>query len=138
MIKIVQSTYEQDYYQWTIEQAKALRERNLDKLDWENIIEEVESLGRRDYRAVRNLLMRLIEHKLKRKFVPLPSRYQKWEVESRVFQSSIKSRYSPSMKPTLTEELPEIYEDAAGLVEAEYGFDLPIKCPYSLEDLLGF
>lgn len=137
MIETSQTSYERDYYQWTIEQVKALRERNLDQLDWENIIEEIESWGKRDYRAVRNLLMRLIEHKLKREFIPLPSCYRKWEVEIRVFQNNIKSRYSPAMKPKLVTEFPEIYEDAVGLVEAEYGFDLPIKCPYSLEDLLG-
>jgi DNA-directed RNA polymerase delta subunit len=136
MIDRTQTSYEQDYYQWAIEQAKALRERNLDHLDWENIIEEIESLGKRDYRSVRNLLMRLIEHKLKREFIPLPSCYRKWEVESKVFQNNIKSRYSPAMKPKLETDLAEIYEDAMGLVEAEYGFDLPIKCPYCLEDLL--
>lgn len=57
--------YEKDYYQWTIEQVTALRERNLDNLDWENIIEEIESLGRSDYNAVSSLLMRQIEHRLK-------------------------------------------------------------------------
>jgi hypothetical protein len=41
-------TYDTDYYQWTVEQVKALKERNLDHLDWENLIEEIESLGRSD------------------------------------------------------------------------------------------
>ncbi len=56
--------YETDYYQWTIEQAKALKERNFNNLDWENIIEELEALGRSEYHAVVSLLMREASQKV--------------------------------------------------------------------------
>jgi len=46
-----QKIYETDYYQWTREQAQALRERHFDNIDWENIIEEIEALGRSEYSA---------------------------------------------------------------------------------------
>ena len=55
--------YETDYYQWTIEQVQALKERNFDSVDWDNIIEEIEALGRSEYNAVVSLLMRQIEHR---------------------------------------------------------------------------
>ncbi|EAZ88339.1 hypothetical protein CY0110_20950 [Crocosphaera chwakensis CCY0110] len=64
--------YEIDYYQWTIEQTQALKERNFDQLDWENIIEEIEALGRSEYNTVVSLLMRQIEHRLKIDYVSLP------------------------------------------------------------------
>lgn len=40
------STYEQDFYGWTQEQAALLRAGRLNDLDIENLIEEVETMGR--------------------------------------------------------------------------------------------
>jgi hypothetical protein len=137
MSRVVKTeTYEKDYYQWTIEQVKALRERNLDNLDWENIIEEIESLGRSDYSAVSSLLMRQIEHRLKIDYTPLEECYKKWQVEIQAFKIGIKRKISPSMKPKLSQDLEEIYQDAVSLVALEYGIDLPDHCPYNLEELL--
>ncbi len=135
--KVKNKTYEKDYYQWTIEQVKALKERNLDNLDWENIIEEIESLGRSDYNAVCSLLMRQIEHRLKIDYTPLEECYKKWQVEIQAFKIGIKRKISPSMKPKLQQDLEEIYQDAVSLVTLEYGIDLPDQCPYSLDDLLS-
>ena len=128
--------YETDYYQWTLEQVEALRERNLDKLDWENIIEEIESLGRSDYNAVSSLLMRQIEHRLKIDYTPLEVCYKKWQVEIQAFKIGIKRQISPSMKPKLKKDLEEIYQDAVSLVTLEYGINLPDQCPYTLDELL--
>ncbi|CCQ59194.1 MULTISPECIES: DUF29 domain-containing protein [Crocosphaera] len=128
--------YETDYYQWTLEQVEALRERNLDKLDWENIIEEIESLGRSDYNAVSSLLMRQIEHRLKIDYTPLEECYKKWQVEIQAFKIGIKRQISPSMKPKLKKDLEEIYQDAVSLVTLEYGINLPDQCPYTLDELL--
>ncbi|EAZ89938.1 DUF29 family protein, partial [Crocosphaera chwakensis] len=77
-------TYDRDYHQWSIEQAQALRElvnthhelKHLEILDWDNIIEEIEALGRREYNAVIKLLMRQIEHRLKIDYVPLEECYK--------------------------------------------------------------
>ena len=128
--------YETDYYQWTLEQVEALRERNLDKLDWENIIEEIESLGRSDYNAVSSLLMRQIEHRPKIDYTPLEECYKKWQVEIQAFKIGIKRQISPSMKPKLKKDLEEIYQDAVSLVTLEYGINLPDQCPYTLDELL--
>ena len=38
--------YQRDGYAWAKEQAEALRHRNLDQIDWDNVIEEIESVGR--------------------------------------------------------------------------------------------
>lgn len=61
--------YEQDFVRWTEVQAEALRDAarsgaNL-PLDWDNLIEEVESLGRSERRELRNRLVTVIEHLLK-------------------------------------------------------------------------
>lgn len=44
--------YQQDFYQWTIEQASLLRAGALSQLDIENLIEEVESTRRSEKRGL--------------------------------------------------------------------------------------
>ncbi|MDJ0846231.1 DUF29 domain-containing protein [Crocosphaera sp.] len=137
-------TYEKDYHQWTIEQAQALRElvnthqelKHLGTLDWNNIIEEIEALGPREYNAVVKLLMRQIEHRLKIDYTGLEECHKKWQVEIQAFRIGIKRKIAPSMKPRLEAELEEIYQDAVSLVVLEYGIKVTNQCPYSLDELL--
>lgn len=44
--------YRGDFYRWTEEMGRRLREHDASSLDWENIAEEIESLGKRDYPAL--------------------------------------------------------------------------------------
>lgn len=67
-----QSLYGQDFFRWTQQQADELRRlgragANL-PLDWENLAEEVESLGRSEQRELRSRLSTIIEHLLKLEF----------------------------------------------------------------------
>lgn len=133
----IAKTYETDFLQWTIEQAQALKERNLEQLDWDNIIEEIEALGRSEYSAVCSLLMKQIEHLLKIDYVHLPKYHKKWKIEVLAFKKNIKRKFSPSMKPKLEKELEEIFQDAAELVAFGYEVNLPDKSPYSLVQLLS-
>ena len=59
------TAYETDYNQWLKETVKHLQERNFEQVDWDNLIEEIESMGKSDRRALMSLLTRLIEHLLK-------------------------------------------------------------------------
>jgi hypothetical protein len=141
---IVPKTYETDFYQWTREQAQGLREfvnthhelKHLEALDWENIIEEIEALGRSEYNSVVSSLLKQIEHLLKIDYVPLEECHKKWKVEVLAFKKNLKRKFAPSMKPKLEKELEDIFQDAAELVAFEYEIDLPNQCPYRLDDLL--
>jgi Domain of unknown function DUF29 len=56
--------YEQDFFLWTKEQAAALRgakNSNL-LLDWENLAEEIESLGKSDRRELTSQIRRILRH----------------------------------------------------------------------------
>jgi hypothetical protein len=60
--------YDEDFVRWTEEQGAALRQAarsgtNL-PLDWENLAEEVESLGRSERRELRNRIAVILEHLL--------------------------------------------------------------------------
>ncbi|MCD8485875.1 MAG: DUF29 domain-containing protein [Desertifilum sp.] len=60
--------YEVDFYAWTIEQAKFLKEGKWDGLDISNLVEEIESLGKQQRQELRNRLGILLGHLLKWEF----------------------------------------------------------------------
>jgi hypothetical protein len=63
------STYDQDLGLWSEEQARALRAAanagGNAPIDWENVAEEIESLGRSDRRSLACHIAIVIEHLLK-------------------------------------------------------------------------
>jgi Domain of unknown function DUF29 len=52
--------YETDFYAWTQQQARLLRERRWAELDLENVAEEMETLGRSDKRQIESRLVILM------------------------------------------------------------------------------
>ena len=72
--------YDEDFVRWTEEQAAALRRakslpaggrgRSSLALDWENLAEEIESLGKSDRRELRSQITRILRHLLKLEFSP--------------------------------------------------------------------
>ena len=132
----IDQIYETDFYQWTREQSQALREQNLKKLDWENLIEEIEAWGRSDYQAVVSLLTRIMQHRLKIDYANKPECNRHWQAEIKAFSNTFKRRYSPSMKPKLEAEWQGIYSDAVDLYLIDYPpSNIPGACPYHLDDL---
>jgi hypothetical protein len=65
----VKSLYDEDFFLWSKSQAEALRAaaRNATNqaIDWQNVAEEIESLGRSDKRELSSQMRRIIEHLLK-------------------------------------------------------------------------
>ena len=56
---------DEDFYLWTEAQAELLRKRHFDALDLDNLIEEVEALGRAEKSSVLNNASVIVEHLLK-------------------------------------------------------------------------
>lgn len=81
MAKIA-ALYEVDFVRWTEAQADALRraagQRSNLPLDWHNLAEEVESLGRSQRRELRSRIAVIIEHLLKLEFSPSIERRPGW------------------------------------------------------------
>jgi hypothetical protein len=68
----VSELYDRDFLLWTQEQAAALRavrKSNL-PLDWENLTEEIESLGKSDRRQLRAQIRRILRHLFKLEVSP--------------------------------------------------------------------
>ena len=62
---VADELYWKDSYSWALEQADALRRRDFNAVDWENVIEEIEDLARRDARRLTSHYARIMQHFLK-------------------------------------------------------------------------
>ncbi|NES24368.1 MAG: DUF29 domain-containing protein [Symploca sp. SIO3E6] len=128
--------YEQDFRLWVAETIKNLRAGDYQKVDWEHLIEEVDSLGKSDQRKVKSFLRQLLTHLLKRHYLPLPQEFHHWEVEIRNFRIELQDLFedSPSLKCYANEVLPTCWQTALEGVRQDYpGFDFPSQCPFPLE-----
>jgi hypothetical protein len=135
------SLYERDFAQWVENTVNQLNAKNTENLDWENLIEEIESLGRSQRKTVRSFLSNLLEHLLKRSYIPQTDCYRGWEIEIRNFRKELKQEFkdSPSLKPFAMEILAETYQDALESLREDYpDIVFPDTCPFTanLEALL--
>jgi len=139
--------YERDFYAWTREQARLLREAAAQRVntpfDLENLAEEIESLGRSDRRAVISRLARIIEHALKLEHSPAQQPRRGWKLSIRKQRVELRQAFAES--PSLRGELPELAEQAyelgrlrafEGMIDEIEEDELPTASPYQPEDLL--
>jgi hypothetical protein len=133
--------YETDFYKWTIEQAKFLREEKWNCLDVPNLLEEIESLGKQQRQELRNRLGILLGHLLKWDFQPdRRSKSSIATIREQRHQILRLLKESPSLKPYLPEALVDAYETGLNLAVSETSLDydaFPQECPYSLEQILN-
>jgi len=54
--------YEKDYYRWVNENLQLLKEREYDSVDWENLLEEIEDLGRKHLDSVISYMAVILQH----------------------------------------------------------------------------
>lgn len=136
----LQNLYEQDFVAWCEATVAQLKAGQLDQLDIENLIAEIDSLGKRDRRELKNRLIVLLAHLLKRMYVNSPDNFAGWELTIREQRRQINALLtdSPSLKPDLKEVLNDAYLDARSDVQLEYAnATLPETCPFSAENSLA-
>ncbi len=141
-----QDLYEHDYYSWTLEQSRALRERRAGALDWERLAEEVEDLGKSEARSLKSQLARLQAHLLKwRLQAARRARSRRtansWRASVEGARQEIRDLLdeSPGLKSRLPEILPKAFTAAVSLVRQETGLDrsvFPPRCPWTFEQIM--
>jgi len=132
--------YETDFFVWTQEQARLLRERRFDDLDLENLVDEVESVGRSDKRQIQSRLEVLLAHLLKWKYQP-GGRGNGWigtifEQRGRLIDLV---EDSPSLREFQRQEVFKRYNAATLIAAKETGLALhvfPEECPFTPEQVL--
>lgn len=114
--------YDADFALWIEDTVNKLKKRDVTNLDWENLIDEVESLGKSEKRRIKSLLYRLFEHLLKRKYTGMQECYRGWDIEIRNFKQQIEDLLedSPSLKNYLKKIAPDCYEKALKYISQDY------------------
>lgn len=135
-----ETLYNQDYYQWLNHTAKLLKEKKFTQLDLENLIEEIESLGKNDKRAISSNLIIVILHLLKWRYQP-EKRSNSWKSSIREHRRRIQELLtdSPSLNNYLREILADRYLAAKKQASDETGLSIvafPEECPFSLAECL--
>lgn len=135
------SLYETDYLKWIETTVAKLRIADYSHIDWENLIEEIEDMGRSERRSFKSNFVILLMHLLKWQYQP-EFRSGSWKgsiVEHRRrIREALKD--SPSLKPFLAKVFAECYADAVEQASAETGLFMeifPEFCPYSYEEVLS-
>ncbi len=132
--------YDKDFFKWTKAQAGLLKKGNFNELDICNLIEEIESLGRNDKRALQSQVIRLLMHLLKQKYQPykqMDSNSWKTSISNATIEIILLIRNSPSLKIELFKVYDEAYRDARKYASVETGLPLdtfPEECPWSIEE----
>jgi hypothetical protein len=136
--------YDTDILTWSERQAALLRriaagERVNDQVDWENVVEEVESVGRSEVSAVESLLTQTLAHRLKEAAWPASLSVRHWHKERRVFARQARRKFTESMRGKL--DLDGLYGDALlGLpddMDGQAPQPVPKICPWTLDELLS-
>jgi Domain of unknown function DUF29 len=113
---ITQTLYDEDYYLWIKTTINQLRSGQFSVIDLENLLEELETMGRSEKKTLKSLLTRLFEHLLKLQYWSTERERNQghWKGEIRTFRYEIKDQLkdSPSLKPYILEIFDECYEKA--------------------------
>jgi len=135
----VRAEYERDFYSWSLEQARLIREGRIEALDRDNLAEEIESLGREQFNKLVSALRVAMLHMLKWDHQPA-RRSRSWMLSIKQARLDITDILddNPSLKPRVAEAIGRAYRGARIDATKETGLDeadFPDACPYSFGDI---
>jgi hypothetical protein len=133
--------HDTDFYTWAIQTAQLLKERRFSELDLENLIEEIEDLGRSEYRALESRLEVLLMHLLKVRH-QAEMHTKSWDLTLKEQRLRIQRllRDNSGLKPQLPHAWEDAWEPALILAQKETGLDasvFPSENPFSLEEAIS-
>jgi hypothetical protein len=142
---VIGELYVDDVYEWSQHQAALLRRRaageliNEAELDWPNIAEEIESVGKSELRACRSALVNAIAHFMKARAWPATRYVSRWLHDAETFRRDACKDCTRAMRQNLDVE--EIYQRALrelpDEVDGEPPLPVPETCPVTLDELLS-
>ncbi|MEH2372503.1 DUF29 domain-containing protein [Nostoc sp.] len=134
------SLYEQDFYLWIQTTAELLKQGRLTELDLENLIDEIETIGRSEKKALRSNLEVMLMHLLKYKY-QAEKRSGSWRATIREHRKRLRQALeeSPSLKPYFDEVFGLCYDEARLLAADETELHpaiFPEQSPFTPEQAL--
>jgi len=109
------------------------------ELDWPNIAEEIEDVGRSELRSCRSLLRQALRHLLKAEAWPLSRDAPTWRADAIDFRRQARDAFTPSIRQKI--DVDALYREALqALPETSSGLaPLPVvgTCTVTLDELLA-
>jgi hypothetical protein len=136
--------YDVDVLEWSEHQGRLLRQQAAgepvnERIDWANIIEEIESVGQIQVDAVESWWFPAFLHDLKAEGWPLARDVPAWQGDARGFRAQARRKYRPSMRRKL--DVPGSYADALSAMpdtlDGQQPLPVPHDCPVTLGDLVA-
>lgn len=136
------SLYDRDFLLWIEETIAHLHTGDFKQLDINNLIEEIDSLGKAQKNALKGQIRALIEHIIKRCYVDMPLEYNGWERTIRNIRPEIEDliETSPSLQNDYSKILDTVYQQCLKKLRPEYNttkFPETWQFSRSLDDLLN-
>ncbi len=133
--------YEADYAGWLAQQVALLKADRWSEVDKDNLIDEVESLGRSDFKGFVSAIEIVIAHMLKWDHQP-EQRSKSWVASIVEHRRRIEDELadSPSYAARLSEAVARAYRTAVPAAARETGLPMkafPTTCPYSWDEVVG-
>ena len=139
------NAYDADILVWSERQSELLRRRaagelvNEAELDWANIAEEIQDVGRSELRSVESLLVQALRHMLKAEAWPLSHDAPSWVADAIDFRAQAARRFVPSMRQRI--DLALLHRQARRAIpktiDGEPPLPVPDACPVTLDELLS-
>ena len=132
--------YDRDFYSWSCQQAQLLREKKFEQVDWINVIEEIEDLGRSEYRALVSAIEQLTLHLLKWQY---QKEYRSPSLRNSIDKQRIKIERileeNPGLQSRIEEAVSKGYKYGRKGASKETFLEInifPESCPYTWEELV--
>ena len=129
--------YDNDFYTWSQEQGRLVREGRWGEVDRENVAEEIESLGREQFNKLESAIRVILIHMLKWDHQPA-KRSRSWAVSIAAQRAELEDVLddNPGLKPRIDEAISRAHRKARLQAMDETGLRKSIfaeTCPYSFE-----
>ncbi len=137
------SLYETDYMLWLEITLEQIKQRQIDKLDWDNLAEEIESLGIEFRHKVDSYLKQLLIHLLLYQYWTSEREFcgEGWRDEIDNFRDELDTLFeSKTLYNFFLTRINLIYPKARKRAIKKTGLSpncFPEQCPFSVEQLLN-
>ena len=130
--------YNQDFNLWLEQTYQAIKQKDFEAVDWDNLLEEIDDMGKSQKRSLESYLELLIAHTLKLQYWESEKERncKHWQVEISNFRKRINRliKKNPSLKGYAAEVYPELFADTVDTWRIE--FHIPDDCFVPLEEIL--
>ena len=135
--------YEKDFYLWVQENLKLLKNREFHLVDWENLLEEIEAIGRSLFREVLKQMAKVMEGLYKwENFKDHPEMYD-WAEEVSRARRELREIFedSPSLKAIAQNKdtLQRAWKLSVRAMErCLKSHPFPQECPYTFQQIMEY